>query len=154
MTIYQRRKCRQHHNTRTHRILTTKGDCQDTEGGIPMLTPTHCSFRDYIPLHTYSTNTYSYLRTSKGGITCPHHSPYSPTTYSKHSYLLPYHLLHALPLWTRPTCRIRTPYFLRPSTHNGDSRQWGHRHPNEAERFPLPIQLPPIRQRTPHQSST
>ena len=112
MTIPHIRKRRQYHHTRTHRILTSKGGCPYTEGGVSISTPTHYLFLDRGPLQTYSTNTVqSDLRTSKGGIRCHHYA-----------HLLPYYRFHALRLLSTLTSQMRTPYIRRSSsTHHGDS---------------------------------
>ena len=69
-------------------------------------------------LHTDSTipeshHIQSHVHTSKGGIKCPHHSYYYPTTHSTYYHLLPHYPFH--------TISLRTPHIRRPSTYNGHS---------------------------------
>jgi hypothetical protein len=109
----------------------------------------------------------TYLRTTKGGLSNHRHHyslPYSLTTNYSTYHSLPTYYTHTHSTYIDTTTqdlillslRLHLPklspasHFRRPPTHHGDARQWGNRHPHEAQRRPLPGKLSPLLQRPTH----
>ena len=109
----------------------------------------------------------SYVLTTKGGLSnhrhhhsLPYSLPYSLTPYYSIYHSLPTYYTHTHSTYIDTTTqdlillslRLHLPklspasHFRRPPTHHGYSRQWGNRHPNEAQRRPLPKKLSPLLQ--------